>query len=172
MQCVITCWLALLWLPSLLFAAIRTPERFFHWPAMLTIGILFSALLLGPLDATPWLFKKLAKLAISICLLKALCLLLNSADLRVPVAPFGLTRHYSGFALMMTGIFVWFVFVFRLIFSREPTRAIGRLLQFPRTRPLFCHYFPQIAPTESATGLLDSFWIAILCPIPSHFFDK
>jgi len=49
-----------------------------------------------------------------------------------------LARNYLGFALMMTGIFVWFIFVLRVIFSRERAlRASGRLLRFPQTRPLF-----------------------------------
>jgi hypothetical protein len=121
-----------------LFAAIWTPEQFLDWPAMLGIGIFFVPLLLGPFAATPWLFKKVAKVAISICFLKGLWLLLNSAELWASLAPFGLTRDYGGFALMMAGIFVWFIFVLRVIFSREPTpRAIGRLLRFPQTRPLF-----------------------------------
>ena len=105
---VIAFWLALLWLPVLLFAAIWTPEQFLHWPAMLAIGIFFVALLLGPFAATPWLFKKVAKLAISICFLKGLWLLLNSAEFWASLAPFGLTRGYAGFALMMAGIAVWF----------------------------------------------------------------
>lgn len=131
-------WLAVLWLPLLLVSAIWTPERFLHWLAMLAIGIFFAALLLGPFAATPWLFKKVAKLAISICLLKSLWLLLNSAELWASLAPFGLTRGYAGFALMMAGIFVWFVFVLRVIFSREPTpRVSGRLLSFPLTKSSF-----------------------------------
>ena len=135
---IVAFWLALLWLPLLLLAAIWTPEILLCWPAMLAIGIFFGALLLGPFAATPWLFKKVAKIAISICFLKGLWLLLNSAELWASLAPFGLTRHYAGFALMMAGIFVWFIFVLRMIFSREPTpRAIGRLLRFPQTRPLF-----------------------------------
>jgi len=135
---VIAFWLAVLWLPALLFAAIWTPEQFLHWPAMLAIAISFIALLLGPFAATPWLFKKLAKIATSICFLKALWLLLNSAELWASLAPFGLTRGYAGFALMMAGIAVWFILVLRVIFSREPTpRASGRLLSFPLTRPLF-----------------------------------
>jgi hypothetical protein len=135
---VVAFWLALLWLPLLLFAAIWTPEKFLNWPAMLTIGIFFVAALRGPFAATPWLFRKVAKIAISICFLKCLWLLLNSAELWTSLAPFGLARNYLGFALMMTGIFVWFIFVLRVIFAREPTpRASGRLLSFPLTRPLF-----------------------------------
>jgi hypothetical protein len=135
---VVAFWLALLWLPLLLFAAIWTPEKFLRWPAMLAIGIFFAALLRGPFAATPWLFKKVAKIAMSICFLKCLWLLLNSAELWTSLAPFGLARNYAGFALMMTGIFVWFIFVLRVIFSREPAlRASGRLLRFPQTRPLF-----------------------------------
>ena len=135
---VIAFWLALLWLPLLLFAAIWTPEILLRWSAMLAIGIFFGALLLGPFAGTPWLFKKVAKIAISICFLKGFWLLLNSAELWTSLSPFGLTRHYAGFALMMAGIFVWFLFILRLIFSREPApRAIGRLLRFPQTRPLF-----------------------------------
>lgn len=64
---VIAFWLVLLWLPVLLFAAIYTPEILLQWPATLAIGIFFWALLLGPFAATPWLFKKVAKIAISIC---------------------------------------------------------------------------------------------------------
>ncbi len=135
---VIAFWLALLWVPVLLFAAIWTPEQFLHWPAMLAIGIFFVALLLGPFAATPWLFKKVAKLAISICFLKSLWLLLNSAELWASLASFGLTRGYAGFVLMMAGIAVWFIFVLRVIFSREPRpRGSGRLLSFPLTRLLF-----------------------------------
>jgi hypothetical protein len=135
---VVAFWLTLLWLPPLLFAAIWTSEKLLHWPAMLAIGIFFVALLLGPFAAMPWLFKKVAKIAISICFLKGLWLLLNSAELWASLAPFGLTRDYAGFALMMAGIFVWFIFVPRVIFSCEPRpRAIGRLLHFPQTRPLF-----------------------------------
>lgn len=135
---VIAFWLALLWLPLLVSAAIWTPELPLHWPAMPAIGIFFGALLLGPFAATPLLFKKVAKIAISICFLKGFWLLLNSAELWASLAPFGLTRHYDGFALMMAGIFVWFMFILRVIFSREPApRDIGRLLHFPQTRPLF-----------------------------------
>jgi len=121
-----------------LFAAIWTPEQFLDWPAMLAIGIFFVPLLLGPFTATPWLFKKVAKVAISICFLKGLWLLLNSAELWASLARFGLTRAYAGFALMMAGIFVWFAFVLRVIFSREPTpRASGQLLSFPLTKSSF-----------------------------------
>ena len=135
---VVAFWLALLWLPLLLFAAIWTPEKLLHWPAMLAIGIFLVALLLGPFAPTPWLFKKGAKIAISICFLKSLWLLLNSAELWASLARFGLTRAYAGFALMMAGIFVWFAFVLRVIFSREPTpRASGQLLSFPLTKSSF-----------------------------------
>jgi len=121
-----------------LFAVIWTPEQFLDWPAILGIGIFFVPLLLGPFAATPWLFKKVAKVAISICFLKGLWLLLNSAQLWASLPPFGLTRNYAGFALMMAGIFVWFAFVLRVIFSREPTpRASGQLLSFPLTKSSF-----------------------------------
>jgi len=105
---------------------------------MFAVGIFFVALLLGPFAATPWVFKKITKIAISICFLKDLWRLLNSAELWASLAPFGLTRGYPGFALMMAGIFVWFAFVLCVIFSREPTpRARGQLLSFPVTKSSF-----------------------------------
>jgi hypothetical protein len=105
---------------------------------MFAIGIFFIALMLGPFATTRWLLKKVAKVAISIFFLKGLWFLLRSKPLWVFLAPFGLTRSYAGFVLMMAGIAVWCIFVLRVIFSREPApRASGRLLSFPLTRPLF-----------------------------------
>ena len=157
-ECLIAFWLALLWLPALLFAAIRSPEQFLHWPAMLAIGILFIALLLGPFAATPWPFKTLAKLAISICFLKSLWLLLNSVEMWASLAPFGLTRNYAGFALMMAGIFVWFIFVLRVIFSREPSpRAIAACCVSHRPDSCSSPFFPESHRSELVNGTLDPF---------------
>lgn len=100
---VIAFWLALLWLPILLLAAIATPEQLLNWPAMFAIGVFFIPLMLGPFAATPWLLKKVAKVAISIFFLKGLWFLLRSKPLWVFLAPFGLTRSYAGFVLMMAG---------------------------------------------------------------------
>jgi hypothetical protein len=119
-QLVLSFWLALFWLPILLVAAIRTPGPLLNWPMMFATAVLFIILLLGPFAATPWLLKKLAKVAISICFLKGLWLLLHSAPMWDCVSPLGLTRDRAGFDLMMAGILVWFLSVVWLIISPEP----------------------------------------------------
>lgn len=88
-----------------------------------TLGL---AILLGSRFTGRWyVLRKLARMAISVCLLYGFWTLLNWGPLWRIVGPFGFTRRGAGFWLILSAILIWWVSVFRIAFSRPYWRQGG-----------------------------------------------
>lgn len=98
-----------------------------------TLGL---AILLRSRFSQRWYaLRKLARMAISVCLLYGFWTLLNWRPLWRIVGPFGFTRREAGFWLILSAILFWWVNVIWIAFSRPYRRQGARKSLSATTSP-------------------------------------
>jgi hypothetical protein len=136
-----TVWLTLF---LICFAVAAAAEISVWRPSMILVFALIldlAILLCSRFAQRRYALRKLARMAISVCLLYSFWTLLNWRPLWRIVGPFGITRGKTGFRLILSAIILWWVSVIWIAFSRPYRRQRTRKSPSVTTSPFGreCH---------------------------------